>query len=51
MKVAAVRDCRELGRRRLPHLLFEYVDAGAGAEVTLRRNVAERRAMQLNMSR
>lgn len=38
MKPASVNDYRELARRRLPHFLFEYIDGGSYAEVTLRRN-------------
>ncbi|MDP9141000.1 MAG: FMN-dependent L-lactate dehydrogenase LldD [Pseudomonadota bacterium] len=38
MKPASVSDYRELARRRLPHFLFEYIDGGSYAEVTLRRN-------------
>jgi L-lactate dehydrogenase (cytochrome) len=41
MKAASALDCRELARRRLPHVLFEYIDGGSYAEVTLRRNVAD----------
>lgn len=42
MPVAATAlDYRDLARRRLPHFLFEYVDGGAYAEVTLRRNVED----------
>jgi L-lactate dehydrogenase (cytochrome) len=41
MKAAAVTDYRELARRRLPRFLFEYIDGGSYAEVTLRRNVAD----------
>ena len=41
MKVASITDYRELARRRLPRFLFEYIDGGANAEVTLRRNVAD----------
>jgi L-lactate dehydrogenase (cytochrome) len=41
MKVASITDYRELARRRLPRFLFEYVDGGACAEVTLRRNVVD----------
>lgn len=36
MKVAAALDYRELARRRLPCFLFDYVDGGSYAEVTLR---------------
>jgi len=41
MKAASVLDYRALARRRLPHFLFEYIDGGSYAEVTLRANVAE----------
>jgi L-lactate dehydrogenase (cytochrome) len=41
MKAAAAIDYRELARRRLPHFLFEYIDGGSYAEVTLRRNVSD----------
>jgi L-lactate dehydrogenase (cytochrome) len=40
-KAASALDYRELARRRLPHFLFEYIDGGAYAEVTLRRNIAD----------
>src|SRR5581483_8764398 len=42
-----VSDYRELARRRLPHILFEYIDGGAYAEETLRRNVADLQAISL----
>ena len=41
MIVASVPDFREAARRRLPRFLFEYMDGGSYAEVTLRRNVAD----------
>jgi L-lactate dehydrogenase (cytochrome) len=47
MKAAAVLDYRELARRRLPPFLFEYVDGGSYAEVTLRRNVADLESVAL----
>ena len=47
MKAASVLDYRELARRRLPHFLFEYIDGGSYAEVTLRRNVADLEAIAL----
>ena len=47
MKAAAVLDYRELARRRLPRFLFEYIDGGSYAEVTLRRNVADLEAVAL----
>jgi L-lactate dehydrogenase (cytochrome) len=47
MKAASALDYRELARRRLPHFLFEYIDGGSYAEVTLRRNVADLEAVAL----
>jgi L-lactate dehydrogenase (cytochrome) len=41
MKAASICDYRERARRRLPHFLFEYIDGGANAEHTLRRNVGD----------
>jgi len=41
MIAACVADFRELARRRLPHFLFEYIDGGSYAEVTLRRNTTD----------
>ena len=38
---ACVSDYRELARRRLPRLLFDYIDGGSYAETTLRRNVED----------
>jgi len=40
-KAACVSDYRALARARLPHFLFEYLDGGSYAEVTLNRNVAD----------
>jgi len=47
MIAASATDYREAARRRLPHFLFEYIDGGAYAEVTLRRNVADLEAVAL----
>ena len=47
MKAASASDYRELARRRLPPFLFEYIDGGSYAEVTLRRNVSELQAVAL----
>jgi L-lactate dehydrogenase (cytochrome) len=41
MRPLCVEDFRTLARRRLPHFLFEYIDGGSYAELTLRRNVAD----------
>ncbi|MFN3513371.1 MAG: L-lactate dehydrogenase [Phenylobacterium sp.] len=47
MTPASVSDYRELARRRLPKIFFEYIDGGSYAEVTLRRNVADLEAIAL----
>ncbi|MGE5501909.1 MAG: L-lactate dehydrogenase [Ignavibacteriales bacterium] len=44
---ASVGDYRELARRRLPRLLFDYIDGGSYAETTLRRNVEDFEAIAL----
>ncbi|HUX36815.1 MAG TPA: L-lactate dehydrogenase [Rectinemataceae bacterium] len=36
----SVRDWRELARRRLPRQFFDYIDGGAGEELTMRANEA-----------
>jgi L-lactate dehydrogenase (cytochrome) len=36
-----VDDYRELARRRLPKIFFEYIDGGSYAEVTLKRNIED----------
>jgi L-lactate dehydrogenase (cytochrome) len=41
MKAANVADYRELARRRIPKVLFDYVDGGSYAEATLRNNSAD----------
>jgi L-lactate dehydrogenase (cytochrome) len=46
-KAASALDYRELARRRLPRFLFEYIDGGSYAEVTLGRNVADLEAIAL----
>ena len=47
MIIASIPDFREASRRRTPHFLFEYIDGGSYAEVTLRRNIAELEAIAL----
>lgn len=47
MIAASAIDYREMARRRLPHFLFEYIDGGSYAEVTLRRNIADLEAVAL----
>lgn len=41
MRAASVSDYRELARRRLPNIFFEYIDGGSYAEETLARNVRD----------
>lgn len=38
---ASFEDYRRRAEARLPRFLFDYIDGGATAEVTLRRNVAD----------
>ncbi len=47
MNPASVADYRELARRRLPRMFFDFIDGGAYAEVTLRNNVADMEAIAL----
>src|SRR3546814_1086405 len=47
MRAASVSDYRELARRRLPNIFFEYIDGGSYAEATLGRNVADLEAIAL----
>ena len=47
MIAASALDYRELARRRLPRFLFDYIDGGSYAEVTLGRNVEDLRNIAL----
>lgn len=47
MKAASITDYRELARRRLPRLLFDYIDGGSYAETTLGRNITDLRDVAL----
>jgi L-lactate dehydrogenase (cytochrome) len=47
MIISAPTDYREAARRRLPRFLFDYIDGGAYAEHTLRRNCADLEAIAL----
>ncbi len=47
MRAASVSDLREMARRRLPNIFFEYIDGGSYAEVTLGRNVSDMEAIAL----
>ena len=45
---ASVADYRRLPERRLPRFLFDYLDGGAYAEVTLARNVRDYESLELH---
>jgi L-lactate dehydrogenase (cytochrome) len=47
LKPASVSDYREAARRRLPRVLFDYIDGGSYAEATLGANVTDIRALKL----
>jgi L-lactate dehydrogenase (cytochrome) len=47
LRAASVSDYRELARRKLPKIFFEYIDGGSYAEETLRRNVADLQSLSL----
>lgn len=47
MIISSTTDYREAARRRLPPFLFHYIDGGAYAEHTLRRNVQDLRDVAL----
>jgi L-lactate dehydrogenase (cytochrome) len=47
MTPVSITDYRELARRRLPRVLFDYIDGGAYAENTLRANVDDFAAVKL----
>jgi len=38
-RVLNIEDLRRLAKRRLPRVVFDYIDGGAEAEVTMRQNV------------
>ena len=41
MIISSANDYREAAKRRLPPFLFNYIDGGAYAEYTLKRNVED----------
>ena len=47
MTPASVADYRAAARRRLPRVLFDYIDGGSYAEETLAANVADLQALKL----
>ena len=48
MMLASYDDYRDAARRRLPRVLFDYIDGGAYDEHTLARNVEDLKAIPLN---
>jgi len=46
-RASTIGDLREAARRRMPRVVFDYVDGAAGDEVTAAGNVAELRAIEL----
>lgn len=46
-RAGTIAELRAAARRRVPGVVFDYVDGGAGDETTLRRNVAALRAIEL----
>ena len=46
-RASTIGELREAARRRLPGVVFDYVDGAAGDEVTAARNLAELRAVEL----
>jgi len=46
-RAASISDYRAIAQRRLPRVLFEYIDGGSYEEVTLRRNVADLASLAL----
>jgi len=46
-RAASISDYREIARRHLPGILFEYIDGGSYAESTLQRNVGDMEQLAL----
>jgi L-lactate dehydrogenase (cytochrome) len=42
-----IADLRKLARKRLPRMVFDYIDGGADDEITLKRNVDRLREIEL----
>ena len=49
-KLVNVEDYRRLARRRLPKIVFDYLEGGALDELTLRSNVEDLQALRLQQS-
>jgi isopentenyl diphosphate isomerase/L-lactate dehydrogenase-like FMN-dependent dehydrogenase len=39
--ISSPNDFKKAARRKLPRFLFDYLDGGAGEEVTVRRNLSD----------
>ena len=37
-RIVNIEDLRRLAKRRLPRVVFDYIDGGADGEITLREN-------------
>ena len=46
-RAGTVAELRALARRRVPRVVFDYLDGGAGDELTLARNVTALRAIEI----
>ena len=47
---ASVSDYRTLAKKRLPRMIFDYVDGGAFEEETLRANTADLQKLSLKQN-
>ena len=47
MIISAATDYREAAKRKLPRFLFDYLDGGSYAEMTLRNNVIDMSSLAL----
>ncbi|MBL8537155.1 MAG: alpha-hydroxy-acid oxidizing protein [Hyphomonadaceae bacterium] len=45
--ITSIADLREAARRRLPRMVFDYIDGGADDEITLRQNAERFRTLAL----
>jgi L-lactate dehydrogenase (cytochrome) len=48
--ISSPNDFKEAARRKLPRFLFDYLDGGAGEEVTVRRNLNDLSSIALRQS-
>lgn len=48
MVVTSIDDLREIARRRVPRMFYDYVDSGSWTESTYRNNSADLHALRLN---